>query len=114
MLPKKKGLSILDKRCISSIAYLIASVLIVFGVRTSAYAVDSPVSIAEIKVSDYGVTYDSTKEVSDWVELYNSSDEPVSLLGLYLTDNENSLSKQPIPDIAVNVHAIWPYNTIFP
>lgn len=91
----------MDKRCISSIAYLIASVLIVFGVRTSAYAVDSPVSIAEIKVSDYGVTYDSTKEVSDWVELYNSSDEPVSLLGLYLTDNENSLSKQPIPDIRI-------------
>lgn len=38
----------------------------------------------------------------DWVELYNDSDESISLSNLYLTDDSENLSKYKLPDITIN------------
>jgi hypothetical protein len=42
------------------------------------------------KVSDYG-------ERSDWIELYNTTNTPISMYGLYLTDNFDKPAKYSFP-----------------
>ncbi len=61
----------------------------------------SPVSGLYInEVSPNGTEYtDETGNFSDWIEIYNSNNFPVSLGGLYLTDDINNLSKWQIASI---------------
>ena len=35
---------------------------------------------------------------SDWIEIYNASENTISLAGYYLTDNFNDSTKWQIPD----------------
>lgn len=44
----------------------------------------------------YSIT-DSEGERSDWVELFNNSDQPLSLAGWYLSDNPKNLMKWALP-----------------
>lgn len=45
----------------------------------------------------YSIT-DKQGERCDWVELYNGTDQPVSLTGWYLSDNPKNLTKWALPD----------------
>ena len=52
----------------------------------------------------YSIT-DRDGDRSDWVELYNTSDETVSLAGRYLSDNPNNLVKWAFPaDASIDAH----------
>ena len=44
---------------------------------------------------------DGDGDRSEWVELYNSGSEPVSLLGYYLSDNSAERDKWALPDITL-------------
>lgn len=48
------------------------------------------------------VTKDSNHDYSDYIELYNASDEEISLLGWYLSDDKNELKKVQLPDIQLH------------
>ncbi len=49
------------------------------------------------EVAPNGTDYpDKNGKFSDWIEIYNTNDFPVSLGGLFLTDDENNLSKWQI------------------
>jgi len=57
---------------------------------------------ADIFVSEFMAANDSTLvdgdgNYSDWIELYNSSSNPVDITGYYLTDNTNTLIKWQFP-----------------
>jgi spore coat protein CotH/Leucine-rich repeat (LRR) protein len=54
--------------------------------------------INEIMASNGQSIEDFDKENSDWIELYNPTDEPFDLSGYYLSDDSDDLSKWSFPD----------------
>ncbi|MCC8139707.1 MAG: CotH kinase family protein [Lachnospiraceae bacterium] len=59
------------------------------------------VCINEICSSNKRVAADSYGECSDYIELYNASDSPVSLSGWYLTDDTEDRKKAALPDVTI-------------
>lgn len=57
----------------------------------------SPLQIWEVSVSDYGPGYQDTDPHSDWVELLNTGDEPLSTEGWALSDSRKEPGKYPLP-----------------
>ncbi len=55
----------------------------------------------DIHVSDY-------YKKSDWIELYNVSDEDINIAGMYLSDNINKPTKYQIPTDNPNINTIIP------
>lgn len=47
---------------------------------------------------------DEDGHAEDWIELFNSSTEPVSLTGWYLTDNLSRLTKWRLPAVSLEAH----------
>ncbi|MHC4741055.1 MAG: lamin tail domain-containing protein, partial [Planctomycetota bacterium] len=58
---------------------------------------NTKVLINEFVASNRNSLMDGDGESSDWIELYNAGDEPVSLAGWFLTDNEGTPKKWPFP-----------------
>ncbi len=61
---------------------------------------ESVLMISEI-MADNLTFADEDGDLSDWIEIYNSSMEPVSLFGWYLTDNPRDLKQWKFPDISI-------------
>ncbi|MEZ4902363.1 MAG: CotH kinase family protein [Spirosomataceae bacterium] len=51
------------------------------------------VKINELMASNATTLADNAGDYSDWIELYNSTDNPIDLAGYYLTDNYANLTK---------------------
>jgi hypothetical protein len=47
--------------------------------------------ISEFCADNKNSLLDGNRESSDWIELYNGSEMPISLCGWYLTDDANNL-----------------------
>lgn len=59
------------------------------------------IRISEVLSNNEFSIADTDGDRSDWVEIYNASDSPVSLLGYYLTDNVLEPDKWAFPDITI-------------
>lgn len=59
------------------------------------------ISLNEICSWNETVIRDSEKRYSDYIELYNSSAEAISLYGWYLSDDKKCLDKVALPDIVI-------------
>lgn len=57
--------------------------------------------INEFMMNNEGILYDEDGDCPDWVELRNTSDKPVSLLGYGLSDKYNDPMKWVFPDITL-------------
>ncbi len=57
-----------------------------------------PLVISEFLAVNDTVLEDEDHDHPDWIEIYNSSQQPVVLDGWYLTDNANNLTKWEFPD----------------
>lgn len=57
------------------------------------------IAINEIANSGDAKIFDEDGESQDWIELYNTTDSEVNLSGLYLSDDENDLTKWALPEI---------------
>lgn len=68
-----------------------------YSLTVDPSAVASAVSITEFMAANTSALRDEDGHYSDWIELYNSSDQPVSLSRWYLTDNPGNLSKWQFP-----------------
>nr|MEE4269244.1 CotH kinase family protein [Candidatus Krumholzibacteria bacterium] len=55
----------------------------------------------EFMADNDSVVPDEAGEYDDWLELYNGGTEPVSLGGLFLTDNLESSTKWALPDLVL-------------
>lgn len=64
-----------------------------------AMAQNPTVLINELMASNSSVIADEDGDSSDWVELYNSSDQPVNLVGWGLSDNPSNLYKWIFPEV---------------
>ena len=67
-----------------------------FVLVTKANAAENPLRISEVKASDYGINHNENEAEEDWVELFNSGTEELSLEGCYLTDKKSELAKFPL------------------
>ncbi len=69
----------------------------------------SPVVINELMADNDNVVMDPQGDNDDWVELFNRTDSPVDLTGMYLSDKEDNPTKWQFPDgtvIAANGYLI--------
>src|SRR5947208_3154198 len=63
------------------------------------------VTITEFMASNTHTLADEDNQYPDWIELYNSGTNAVSLDGWYLTDTKNNLTKWRIPNTNINAGA---------
>ena len=71
------------------------------------FTLQSKVSKGDLVINEFmakngSTVADPSGEFDDWIELYNNSNEVLSLAGLYLSDNKDNLSKWAFPDITIN------------
>lgn len=57
--------------------------------------------ISEFMASNKTVLADDDGSYSDWLEIYNGDETPVSLQGWFLSDNAKKLTKWQIPDVTL-------------
>ncbi|MDP6544682.1 MAG: lamin tail domain-containing protein, partial [Phycisphaerae bacterium] len=62
---------------------------------------DGSVMVSEFMASNDDTILDREGNASDWIELYNPTDAPVSLNGWFLTDKTGNLDKWQIPDVTL-------------
>lgn len=63
------------------------------------------VILNELMSSNKGFINDGRGKSSDWIELYNTADNEISMQGYALTDNADELTKWPFPDVVIAPHA---------
>ena len=66
-----------------------------------------PVRINEVSGANDSYISDYAKK-DDWVELYNTTDEPVDVEGMYLTDNLNKMEKYQITKGSTKANTVIP------
>ena len=70
--------------------------LVIFSSVTS-----QTIQINEIVPSNHSTFYDEDGDTPDWIELYNPSENSVSLYNWGLSDDVNNLFKWRFPNIAI-------------
>ncbi|MEO0725076.1 MAG: CotH kinase family protein [Bacteroidota bacterium] len=71
------------------------------------YLLSFPTAQAQVVINEFmssnsNTLFDEDGESSDWLELFNTGDEPVSLAGYYLSDDADELQKWPFPAITLS------------
>ncbi len=69
--------------------------------RNSNAVTEGAIRINEVMADARTGIYDEDGELSDWIELYNNTDQPISLAGIALSDKENEPLKWRFPKDAV-------------
>lgn len=64
--------------------------------------VTSPLIINEVMASNGQGLQDEDGDYSDWIEIYNRSDQAINLGGWALSDDPGDLDKWPFPDLRLN------------
>lgn len=74
------------------------------GAEAPLLVINEFLAVNQSTITDDGGSY------SDWIELYNPTDAPVSLLGLYLTDEDDEPTQFALPadgEIAAGGYALF-------
>ena len=79
-----------------SVPHWIAGSVVVFGMAL-AISASEPVFISEFLASNNGGLRDEDNDTPDWIEIFNSGTNTVSLGGWYLTDSAADLTKWRFP-----------------
>lgn len=66
--------------------------------KTEAQINPGDVVVNELMASNDVTASDGAGEFDDWIELYNTTNQPISLSGLFLSDKKDNLTKWPLPD----------------
>lgn len=90
------------KKCLSALLALclILSCATAFAASTSLTAI----RINEFMASNGDTLEDQEGDSSDWIELYNTSDEDVNLNGLCISDGKKTLDKYTFGDVTIPAH----------
>ncbi len=88
---------------------LLAALLALCLVLPLAAAEDVSTDLTAIRINEFMASNsetlkDSLGNTPDWIELYNTSDRPVNLKGLCLSDGKKNLEKFVFPDRIVPAH----------
>jgi predicted NAD-dependent protein-ADP-ribosyltransferase YbiA (DUF1768 family) len=63
---------------------------------------NEPLLITEFMADNESILRDRFREYSDWVEVFNPTDQIVTLEGWYLTDDADVLTKWQFPGVSIN------------
>jgi hypothetical protein len=63
------------------------------------------IKINELMCDNFSFNSDEFGEFDDWVELYNASDETISLEGYYLTDDSINWNRFDLPNVSIPAHS---------
>ena len=77
---------------------------------TSSDSATSELVINEFMASNETTVTDQDGEYDDWIELYNNSDEDISLSGYFLSDDGDDLSLWAFPDTTISANGyliVW-------
>ena len=66
------------------------------------FMAESGIVINELLAKNDNTISDEEDEFDDWIELYNTGSDPVSLEGWYLTDSEDNPDKWDLPAVTIN------------
>ena len=83
---------------------LILAVCLLLGCASAEEEVSTDLTairINEIMASNGETLQDARGETPDWIELHNTSDRPVNLKGLCLSDGKKTLDKFVFPDVII-------------
>ena len=69
-----------------------------FFIISTSFCAAQSVRINEVQASNATSFIDNAGDFDDWIELYNNSDEEISLNGWHLSDDPNNLTKWTFPD----------------
>jgi len=70
----------------------------------AAEDISSDVVINELMASNSKVAQDEFQEYDDWIELYNNTDEDISLQGYYLSDDNTDIMQWAFPDTMIKAN----------
>lgn len=93
-------------------AYRNSTTDITLSVQRQAAPLLSPVRINEVSAANDIYISDLQKK-SDWIELYNATDEDIDLTGVYLTDKPGKPHKYQIPSGGDNIVAAHGYKIVW-
>ena len=65
------------------------------------------VQINEVVSSNGSSFYDEDGDTPDWIELYNTTDQPIDLLGYGITDDPGDLSKWVFPSLYLQPNSFF-------
>ncbi len=79
------------------------------------YNIDVVDDLSDVVINEFMASNDTTAadqdgEYDDWIELFNTGDEDVSLSGCYLTDDETELFQWAFPDTSIEANGyliVW-------
>lgn len=83
----------------------VAALLWLEGRSAELSAAERAVVINEVMSSNKGAYLDDEGKSSDWVEIYNPSDEEVNLSRFSLSDDSKKLDKWTFPDITLKPYS---------
>lgn len=72
----------------------------IYRVNLAASA-NRSIAINELMASNDSTVSDEQGEFDDWVELYNTTAQSISLAGYYLSDDDSELDKWPLPNVTI-------------
>ena len=67
-----------------------------------AFPVEANPVISEFMAANETTLADEDGDFSDWIEIFNSADQPVDLAGYYLTDNSQVLNRWVFPSVILD------------
>lgn len=68
-----------------------------------AYSIGDLV-INELMASNSSTVKDGNDEFDDWIELYNTTENDISLVGLFLSDDKSNLTKWALPEMSIHAN----------
>ena len=84
-----------------SILFIIISLLVFLLPNTNKNYIKSKIYINEIMASNYSSLKDNYGEYSDYIEIYNSTDNTIDLDGYYLSDSEYQTDKWKFTEVKI-------------
>ncbi len=79
------------------------SYLLIFFISNFLYS--QTILINEVQSTNLNTILDEDNESSDWIELFNHSNNDINLKGYSLSDDKNELNKWILPDITIKANS---------
>jgi len=88
---------------------------VAFSPQRAEYEFYSLMTVGDVVVNEFmadndGIVADSNGDYDDWIELYNNTDQEISLYGYFLSDAGDDLAQWTFPDTSISANGyliVW-------
>jgi len=83
-------------------SYLLKTLtIVIFLFNTITESIGQYLVINEIMSSNTSFIFDEDGDDSDWIEVYNTTDNAINLLGYFLSDKDDNIERWAFPDMVI-------------